>query len=325
MLTTALRQFKTKIMSVLNKKICVGGGANTGYGDCYLDPKAVAMVILAPAGFRFTEANLASTPAFLAALEAAINADNPANRLYPTPPVEGITDNSEATVFATLGYGAQYPVRDGYYNIQFQFLKGGMCALKQLQKFNGSNWDAFLIDQAGTLIGRKDGKELAPAKLSFFFAPKFNLSDGTNPAGYFFALSMKPDSINQNIGFVSLDSGYVDDLMGLQNVVLELSVPRAAGVIRFKATTGCSGLDMYDQYSVQLADADNFIVRNASGTLVPITSVAANIATKDFTLTLDTTSPAYTLAGDYTVYGAAVSVLTGNGIEGFEIIPLFVD
>lgn len=312
-------------MTVLNYKECAGGGANTGYGNCYLDPKAIAMIILAPSTFRFTEAQLQTKEAFMIALEAAISADLPQNRLYPSPPVEGITDNSEATVFATLGYGAQYPVRDGYYNIQYQFLKGGVCALKSLQSFNGTGWDAFLVDQDGTLIGRKVGKELAPAKLSFFFAPKWNMSDGTNPAGYFFALSMKPDSINKNIGFVSLDSGVVLDLMGLQNISLQLSVPRAAGVIRFKAVVGCSGVDMYDQYSTQIADADNFIVRNAAGALVPVTSVAANIGTKDFTLTMDTTSPNYTLAGDYYVNGAAVSVLTANGIEGYEILTLFVD
>lgn len=303
-------------MTILNKPLCGESGGNTGVCDCFFDPKKIVRAFLVPTSFRLTAAQLASTALAIAALTAAASADLPANRIYPLPEIEGVTANDEATVFATLGYGTQYPVRDGYYNAQFQFLKGGLSVLTKLQSHNGTGKAAFLLDSDGYLIGtRAEDGGMKGAPLAYFFAPKWGMSDGTNPSQYFYGMGMKPEYINKNIAFIKLDSFEVENIEGLKDLSLSLSVARAAGVIRVGVTTDC-GDNMYDQYSAQLADPDNFVVTR-NGAVVNITSVAAVANTKDFTITLDTTDPDYNVAGPFYVSLAAPSVLAGNNIDGF--------
>lgn len=310
-------------MSLLNFKACNLAGGNTGSGDCFIEPKNLAGGFLVPSGFELTAEQMASPESTLAALVAAANNDNPALRIYPLPEIVALTDNSEDPVFETLGYGVPVPVREGNYNWQARFTRGGVCTLKQLQKFNGSGKKVMVFDAEGLLIATKVGTSAKGIPLHYFYADKWKVNDGTANLQLFYRLSFNPSYINQNIGFVELDYGSLADITGLQNINITLAAPRAANVITVKVTTGCSGLDLYDQYSTELAAVGNFIVTEG-GSGITITSVAVDANLKAFTITLDAADPDYDSAGPFVVSLAAVSVLTAAGIVGFEGLSLTV-
>jgi len=310
-------------MSILNNIVCSAAGGNTGIADCSLTLKNVVGGFLVPASFELTEAQLASKDAALAAILAAVNNDNPALRIYPLPETVTMTDNSEDVVLQTFGFGAQVPVRDGKYNLTFQYTKGGNCINNALQKFNSGNYRYIGFDAAGVLFGTKVGTSLKGIPLDYFYAAPFKFNDGANVALFAYRLSFNPAYINSGLGFISLNVADLMAINGLQNIVFSLVAPRAAGVFRLRATTGCAGTDLYSIYGDELADDTNFVVTRL-GNAVTITSVAKDANTGSFLFTLDTTDPDYNAAGPFVVNTAAPSVLAGNGVEGYEGIAVTV-
>jgi len=310
-------------MSILNYKQCATSGSNTGTGDCPFDPKSIAGGFIVPANFELTDAQLASKDTAMAALLAAVNNDNPALRAYPLPEVVGVTDNSEDPVFETLGYGVPALVREGNYNWLFRFQRGAFCALKALMKFNGTGRKVILFDVEGSLIATKSGTSAKGIPLYYFHAYKFKLNDGSANTVYSYGMAFNPVHINQNIAFIQLDYAQLLEITGIQNVVLSLVAPRAAGVFKVKTTTGCAGLDLYDLYATELGVAANFRVTEA-GKVITITSVVKDDNAKAFTVTMDTADPDYNAAGPFVVNLAPISVLSAAGVVGFEGIPLTV-
>ena len=310
-------------MSILNTIVCVAAGGNTGIPNCAFTFKNLKGGFLVPPSFELTEAQLASSATVMAALIAAINNDNPLERIYPLPETVTFTDATEDAVTQTLGYGAPVIVRDGKYNFTQQFIKGGNCVNKALQKFNEGNYKWLGFDSAGVLIGTKSGTSLKGVPLDYFYAQPFRFNDGSNVAIFAYRLSFDPIYINQNVGFVPLDYAELSALNGLQNVNISLAAPRAANVIKVRLTSGCDGTNLYDLYSTELAAVGNFVVTEA-GANITITSVVVDANLKAFTITLDATDPDYTVGGPFIVNLAAVSVLTAAGVVGYEGLALTV-
>lgn len=310
-------------MSILNTIVCSAAGGNTGVADCSLSLKNILGGFLVPNSFELTEAQMADSVSLLAALSAAVNNDSPALRIYPLPENVGMTDNSEDVVTNTLGYGAAVPVRDGNYNLTFQYTRGGNCLNNSLRKFNGGNYRFLGYDASGILFGTKVGTSLKGIPLDYFYAAPFKLNDGSNIAAFTYRLSFRPNYINEGLGFVALNVSDLLNINGLQNIVLRLAAARAVNVIKVKATTGCAGLDLADDYSDELAIVGNWVARR-NGALVTITSVAFDANLKAFTLTLDAADPDYNAAGPFVVTLAPVSVLTAAGVVGYEGLSLLV-
>lgn len=310
-------------MSILNTIVCVAAGGNTGIPNCAFTFKNLKGGFLVPPGFELTEAQLASSATVMAALIAAVNNDNPLERIYPLPETVTFTDATEDAVTQTLGYGAPVIVRDGKYNFTQQFIKGGNCVNKALQKFNEGNYRWMGFDAAGVLIGTKVGATLKGVPLDYFYAQPFRFNDGSNVAIFAYRLSFDPIYINQNVGFVPLDYTELAALNGLQNVNISLAAARAANVIKVRLTSGCDGTNLFDLYETELADVTNFVVTEA-GANITITSVVADTNLKAFTITLDAADPDYTVGGPFIVNLAATSVLAGNGVVGYEGIALTV-
>lgn len=310
-------------MSILNTVVCSAAGGNTGIADCSLTLKNVIGGFLAPASFELTAEQLVSAETVLAALIAAVNNDNPALRIYPLPETVTFTDNSEDVVLQTFGFGAAVPVRDGKYNLTFQYTRGGNCINNALQKFNSGNYRYIGFDAAGVLFGTKVGTSLKGIPLDYFYAAPFKFNDGANVALFAYRISFNPAYINSGLGFIPMNVADLLSINGLQNIVFTLVAARAAGVFRLRATTGCAGTDLYALYGAELADAANFVVTRL-GNAVTITSVAQDPNTSSFLFTLDATDPDYNVAGPFVVNTAATSVLAGNGVEGYEGIAITV-
>jgi len=308
---------------MINQIVCTAAGGNTGIPDCALTLKNTVTGFLVPSAFELTAANLLTPEATLAALMTAANSDNPLTRIYPLPEAVGVTDNSEDVTLQTFGYGAAVPVRDGNYNLTYAFTRGGNCVNNTLQKFNGLNYRFIGVDASGVLYGTKVGTSLKGIPLDYFYAMPFKHNDGSNVTGFAWRISYKPVYVNSGLGFIQLNLADVLNISGLLNINLVLPTPRVTNVIKVKAVTGCSGVDLYDTYSASLVTASNWLVTEA-GANITITSVALDANLKAFTITLDATDTDYNVAGPFVVKLAAPSVLTTNGIPGYEGVALTV-
>lgn len=306
----------------VNQIICNVGGGNTGIPDCAFTMANVLKVFLVPNNFVLTAEQLASKELTLAALQAAASADLPSARIYPTPEIVGVTNNSEDVVTQTLGYGVPVVVRDGMYNIQFQYTDGGNCLSNALRKFNKTNRRVLFIDANGVLVGTKVGETIMGIPLQVFYARPFGFNDGANVANFSFQLTFSPNYINEDIGFIQLGLGDVMAIAGLQNINLKF-VSRTAGVIVVQAVTGCSKENLFEEFGTELADVANFVAKNLNGNIITITSVAEAANSSGFTVTLDTTYTDYS-TGQLLLNLAAPSVLAGNDVPGYEGVQLTV-
>lgn len=307
----------------VNQFICNVGGANTGIPDCAFTMANVLKTFLVPNSFVLTEANLATKELTLAALRAAALADLSSARIYPTPEIVGVTNNSEDVVTQTLGYGVPVVVRDGMYNIQFQYTDGGNCLSNALRKFNKTNVRVLFLDANGVLVGTKVGETIKGIPLHVFYARPFGFNDGANIANFSFQLTFSPNYINEDIGFIGLSLGDAMGIEGLQNINLKL-VSRAGAVLTVQAVTGCSKENLYDEFSADLANVANWLPKALNGNAITVTSVAAVPNSKSFAITQDSTDPDYSATAALTLNLAAPSVLSANDIPGYEGVQITV-
>lgn len=309
-------------MSILNQYACAVGGGNTGVPDCAISLKDLKGGFLVPSGFELTEAQLATPTTALTALIGASQNNDPALRAYPLPTFEEVTDNTEDVVTEAIG-GTNFIVRDGKYNLSMRYVKGGQCVSNALRKFQNFNGGLILFDSAGVLFGWKSGTGLKGIPLNQFYPNPARIATSSTIANYSFTVMFEAGYLNESMGFIQMNVADIMGVRGLQNIVLSLVAPRAAGVFRLKTTTGCAVQDLYDQYGADLAVLSNWVVRR-NGAEVTLTSVAEDPNTKSILFTLDTADPDYNAAGPFLVSGSGVSVLGSNGVEGFEILPLTV-
>ncbi len=309
--------------TLLNTLDCANGAKNVGYGGCILDPKNIIGAIEVPKGDYLSAANLATKAALYTALLAKATLDSPLLRWYPIWNLEAVTINSGDPTIQTLGYGGKYVVRDDYYDWMFQFVQGGLCLLKNLRSHNGAGKNYFFIDREGLIIGVKNGVNLYPVPLQFFYAHPFKINDGSNISAYNIQFVFQQRYINELVGFAQLafDSGYdITNMTGLQDVQIEAFSTLVAGVVKVQFFTGCDHKNLYDQYSAVLATKANLVVKNkTTGAAITITTDVVDASNKAFTLTLDTTDTDYPGSGqDLTIELVGPVALSAAGMPGYE-------
>lgn len=307
-------------MSILNQNNCQTPTANTGQGDCAFDLKAISGGFLVPRDFIIPAASLVDADTALAYLRAAAEADDYNERILPLPETFNFTDNSEDTVYQTGSTGVNIPVREGNIDWTFQFIAGGLCLLKELQKLNASNRKYMFIDAQGALVGTRVGDDLAGIPLNFFKAEKWKANDSANVTQYMYRVNFHPSYVNESIGFIKLNYADVASISGLLNIGLTQLAPRVAAVMQIGATLSCGGQDLYEQYADELASVTAWGAKIA-GKVVTITSVVKNDNLSGWTVTLDSTDPDYAATGNVVVSLAAPSVLDGLGVSGYSGIP----
>lgn len=308
-------------MATINKLVCVGVGANTGFGDCVLVPGIIVGALLFR---RKTEIDATDLEALQASLEALAQAAEPKNRMYPIHGFEQPQDGTEDKTVQTMAYGGKYPVREGSYDWKFQFVQGGLCLHKSLRKFNGTGIHVLFYDANGVIYGVKSGTSLQTIPLQFFWADPWKANDGANVTQFWAQFVFKPEYLNDQLGFVKADFN-ISDIVGLQDVALSLGAGSARPALKVLAKAGCDQASLYDLYSTELAVAGAWIATAANGNAITITSVAADAAIGGWTITLDNTDADYAAApAPITIRMAAPSVLAGLGVVGFESNSLTV-
>lgn len=279
-------------MAELNKIVCQDAtGNNTGIPSCYLNPKQIIGVILTPVSYKIAAADMSDLQSKLQEGTLA----GAGSRIYPLLNFVALqADNSEAPTKQNFGYGASLTVREGNYNLTFQYTDGGLCLHKQLRAFNGKKWGAFLVDDDGVIFGYKNGPDLQAIPLVEFYAQPWKPNDGSNVAQFLVDVSFKPQYLNEFVGFIATDFDIATSVTGLINVVVKEVTALAAGVVKVQVVTSCGGANLYDQYKTALSQTDAWVATNAStGVEIDVSSVTANDADNSISVTLDTEGPSY--------------------------------
>lgn len=310
--------------NITNTLNCADGAKNTGHGNCVLDPKKIIGAIEVPFGAFLSAANLASQTALQTALLAKMTLDSPLLRWYPIWNFEGLEDNSDDLTVQALGYGGEYPVREGYYKWKFQFITGGLCLLKNLRTHNGTGKNYYFIDSDGVLYGTKRGignaSNIYPVPIQYFHAQPFKINDGANVTAYKVHFTFQQKYLNDLVGFADTSDFDITAIAGLQDLLIENFNALTGGVVKLQVFVGCDHMNLYDAYSSVLSTAANWLVKNKiTGNAITITSVVVDAANKAFTFTLDTGDADYPGSGaDLTIQLVAPTALATAGMPGYE-------
>jgi hypothetical protein len=312
-------------MAELNVIYCLEDLKNTGFDpSCFLVPGFFKGAFQVPPGKTYTAAELVD---FRPTLIAGTLNDSKGLRVFPLHGFRTVTDSSEEKVIQTLGDGTPTIVREGRYNISYQYTDGALCLHFALltRNFKGSSW-IFYDDQFQFYGWRKlDATGLAYGLAGIpvvFHAEKWKHNTGAEAATFMVYFSYEAVYMNQSLGFLKVDFNPAE-ITGLQTVALTgVGAAPLAGVSNIKATFGCANTNMYDLYSADLADITLWKAYNkATGNEITISTVVVNAALKAFTVSLLTTDPDYTAAGaagDIEIRWVGPTELDAADIPGFE-------
>jgi len=281
-------------MANLNTIGCATILRNTGYGTCVFYPQFMRGAIRVGPDAEFDETALAD---LRAALITQTHLDSKVDRAYPIHGFKNITDNTEDTVFQTFADGSQVPVRDGNYNLTWQYTDGGWCLSNALRSFNFQNSRWLFYDQAFQFYGwRKQNAEGAYVLAGIpvvFHANPWRMNTGAEVARFSVYFSIAAEYLNESLGFFKANFNPAE-IEGLQTVAMTQVGTSLAGLITVQLTTGCDNTNIYDQYSTELAVAALWKGYNdATGAEIDIDTVTAVPGTKSFAVQLDVTDPDY--------------------------------
>lgn len=313
-------------MELINQIKCHNNAKNTGFCDCVLELRNIVDSFRIPKGKVFTETELQSTN-IIATLKA-MTVDVPKKRLYPVAHFTDFKDNSEKPVYATFGYGTGEYVRDGQVKWEFEFRQGGLTLSNALRSFNGSqnSYDYLFIDSNNQLIGTigKDSSGnnvMGGIPCTNVYTMPFGINDGKKPSTYMIAFEFDPVYINENVAvkqYSKTDFLLKDVIVGLQNVNLKAGTLTTSSAI-ITLATDC-GDDLSETYSTEFAAASLWGAKNTTtGAAITITSVAYNVASNGWLVTLDTADTDMpSVGGKISISLAAASVLDAAGVSPYE-------
>lgn len=307
-------------MSIKNTLVCTtNGGGNTGTGTCVMDIGRIIGAISVPRGTEIpTDGDVASVKAFIEA--ARINND-PLQRFYPIPNLVPQADNSGDLSIQTYPDGTTVVTGEGNYDWTFDLLEGKNCLASRLRKHNSQNEQVLLVNEYDQLLGQNG---VTPDTISGFdpsilFALAPVPSQGNDAVtAYRWRLSFTKTQLADNLAWVSFGSDkYLRTVRGLQDVALN-KISRVTVVMKVGAATACGSVNLYALYKTQLAAVGAWVVKNAAGAILTLTSVAADDNVSGWTLTLDATDPDYTAGAPVQVSLAGPTTLNGLLVKGFE-------
>ena len=292
---------------------CSFNSKNSGYGSCIEEWKQIAGALIYDKPRTFTDDEIKELQETLA--NDAIN-DSKSLRMYPVHNFVDITDNSEAPVIESFGYGPKAIVRDGDYDWTFPFTDGANCVQQAMRTHNGKRYVLF-YDKDNKILGYNKNGFMATIPLQFFYAQPWKAATGTTSAKYLLQFVFLAKYINESRAFVKVDFD-VSEITGLQDIDIVLnSFNENTGVANVTLQTSCGAENLYDEFHAQLALTANFKAMDDDGNPITVSTVAGVAGNKTFNITLATGS--FPDDGNITLYGAAVSVTTGNNVPGYEI------
>jgi hypothetical protein len=291
---------------------CSENTKNVGYGSCVLDWKIIKGAFIYDAPRTFTDAEIADLQA---TLEADASKDSKTGRVFPVHNFIAPTDNSEAVVVETFDYGSKQPVRDGFNDWTFQFADGGACLSNALRTHNGKRYVLF-YDKDFKIMGWKKSAGFSTIPQEYIYTSPFKLATGSNVAKYLIQFVFDPKYSNEEADVVKSPFD-LSEIVGLQDVEIVVnSFDQDTGVANVTLQTICGADNIFDQYNAQLVGA-SFTASDEDGNTVAVSTVDPVTGNKTFNIGLNVAD--FPDSGIVTLKGAAISVLTGQNIIGYEI------
>lgn len=291
---------------------CFTNSKNTGFGSCFLDWKQIVGAFIFDNPRTFTDAEIA---ALETTLQAAAATDVKANRMFPIHNFVSPTDGSEKVIIETFDYGAKAIVRDGDIDWTFQFVDGGGCLNKAGRTHNGKRYVLF-YDKENKLMGWNKTSGFSTIPTQFVYFHPFSLATGSKTAAYMVQFVFLAKYANEESDFVKAAFD-LSEVEGLQDIdILVNSWNQYTGVANVTLQIACGAENIYDLFSTQIA-VGSFKALDQDGNTVTISSIAKVAGSKTFNISFSVgTLPD---GGTVTLSGAAVSVITAQGIVGYEI------
>lgn len=306
--------------------LCGTVGQNTGAIDCDVVRGNPQIII---AGSKsFAPADYATAAAFKSAFLAAMKlATGSADKLFPFPVIQTVTDKTEAAKEGTLGYGLKVKLLRSKQGYEFDVLAGSALE-KKLIAFDGQVVPLTIFDDKFQLWGVSDDDgNFSGANYLVGVEPR-GFGDANNPKTTKISISIVDAADFVENASVVLTTIAASELRGLLDVTMTERAAHTANVFHIKTeiiTAVLGGnINVYEKYADQLDDAALWTAENAAtGAAIPITGVAKDATNKCFDVTLDNT--AYTalaagakieinLASPATLDAADVAGIEGTGV-----------
>jgi len=286
---------------------CGTNAKNTGWGKCAFDlGYARKFFKLTDEDQVFTQADYDDWENVLRDLILA----GKAQRMYPYPNWEAITDNSGERSFNTLGYGRLTPGAKTFNDWTFDYLDGAHCAYEALASHDGPG-SFLVIDSNGRTWAQKvDGgfKGIPMDQITL----DLKLADGTANTKYAVRFIVDPMVLRDSLLVLEKIDGFNPlTLQGLQDVDIEVAAGGTTTAPKVTVTTGCGNTDMGVLFPAAMLVLGNWKgVLISNGTTVSATSVTYNATTGVFTVTFSGPVASVSLA--------PAATLAAAGIDGFE-------
>lgn len=296
---------------LINDFKCNDAVKNTGFNGCAVDPGLIEGFIIAPKAMRLTQANLAALKTTLQGLTLTISS----NRIYPVGAIDSVTDNSEAAVTETTGYGTPITIREGKNTWMLRHYNGVFYNNK-IRSFNkskkygvylfgqGKFYGAWAMNNAGT------ERELAPFSLTEIFTNAWKVSTGANSVVYETKLAFADIlEMNENLGVIKIDFDPNNDVPGILDLKL-VSVGTAASKHAYIGVeTVEDQYNIYPDYNGELDALAVWTVTDSTGAAVTPSSVTADAVKQGFDFL-------FSSAGTYTFNLVSPVLLAAAGIGG---------
>lgn len=296
-------------MALINPcDIEAGSVSNTGI-ECSASMGVAKGMFLVPAGYSWTETDMADTMDFI---NARIHA-TPSSRFYPI--LQGIFDMSFAqesdVTEANPIAGTTDRIRAGGFTFTYTYKDGGICLAKALRSFQNKGYRAIFVDQVGQIQVRKnaDGtySGLKVSDISNSISPATSTTKYKNTL----VLGVSQD---EYINYSEILKPDVDitDVNGLIDVEITKAAAASTTKLKIGVRTHCAKTNLIATYGNAIADLDLFIVTNkATGAVVVPTAIAVVNGVLEITGTF--------LSGQtYIVNGSLPSVWLANNISGYD-------
>jgi len=300
---------------ILNNPQCAASGNSTGIPSCPINPDIIVGAILTDPNKVYTLTDLADLKAAMIASVMATGT----NRIHPIFRFVELTDGTEAETIVTMGYGPKIIVKEGAFDWTFRFMKGGLCFNANLRSFNDLEKAVIFVDNTGKLYGVKtDEGGLRGFALDQVFTANFKLNDGSAPNKYVIRfLQSNPKEwdtfamYDPKAQTVPWDAETA--LKGILDIEL-VEVSSGNGEATFKVQTKCDKVNLYDDFSTELADKVLWTLETSAGDSVTITTLVAVPASKSFQMT-------FTGTGSHVVNLVSSALLAAAGIGGSPSNP----
>ena len=317
-------------MATYNTLAAAASVRNTGLDSLgLLDPTNIKGGFFCPPGYVIPAASFPNSGLLTQFKNDAMN-DSKSLRIFPFANFAEHKDNSEKPVEEKLGYGDIGTVRDGIYDLQYRFRRGGLLLSNKLRSFNRQGNYYLFVDNNNLLIGTQGvdatgAPSLAAIPPIEFYQDVMVLNDGKKNAEYWAKFRFQPRFVNELIGYSQdVEFDILSTILGLQDVTLSMTADATKGTYHVTALAGAAKVNLANlgALSTSLASSALWVFLNAvTGAAITISSVAlgtgANAGT--FTITVATTAPPYP-AGSTKVSANLVgpTELSTGGVSGYE-------